>query len=207
EEVKKGLRQKANEGMWPTFAPLGYKNVTGLEGKRIIVPDAELAPVIKRMFERYATSKYSLKDLAKLARADGLVYRKSCNPVPTSTVHKILRKRAYCGEYDYNGITYSGKYEAIISKELWAQVQDVLDGRHAKRPKKRTHDFAFSGLITCGHCGCAMVGELKKGKYVYYHCTGYKGKCPEPYTREEVLEGKFTELLKGLSFSEEVLAW
>jgi site-specific DNA recombinase len=27
EEVKKGLRQKALEGMWPTFAPLGYKNV------------------------------------------------------------------------------------------------------------------------------------------------------------------------------------
>jgi site-specific DNA recombinase len=67
--------------------------------------------------------------------------------------------------------------------------------------------FAFSGILTCGHCGCAMVGEIKKGKYVYYHCTGYRGKCPEPYTREEVLEGCFTELLKGISFSEEVLAW
>jgi hypothetical protein len=29
---------------------------------------------------------------------------------------------------------------------------------------------AFSGLITCGHCGCAMVDEIKKGRYVYYHC-------------------------------------
>lgn len=83
----------------------------------------------------------------------------------------------------------------------------VLDGRHAKRPKKRTHDFAFSGLITCGHCGCAMVGEIKKRRYVYYHSTGYKGKCPEPYTREEVLEKAFTGLLKGISFSEDVLAW
>jgi hypothetical protein len=52
-----------------------------------------------------------------------------------------------------------------------------------------------------------MVGEIKKGRYVYYHCTGYKGKCPKPYTREEVLEKKFTELLRGISFSEEVLAW
>ena len=32
-------------------------------------------------------------------------------------------------------------------------------------------------------------------------------KSPEPYTREELLEAKFTELLKGISFSEEVLAW
>ena len=106
----------------------------------------------------------------------------------TSTAHKILRKPAYCGEYDDNGVTYPGKYEGIVSKELWQEVQDVLDGRHLKRPKKRTHDFPSSGLITCGHCGCTMVGEIKKGRYVYYHCTGYKGKRPEPYTRQEVLE-------------------
>jgi site-specific DNA recombinase len=51
------------------------------------------------------------------------------------------------------------------------------------------------------------VGEIKKGRYVYYHCTGYKGKCPEPYTREEVFEERFTELLEGLSFDHEVLEW
>jgi site-specific DNA recombinase len=104
-------------------------------------------------------------------------------------------------------VLYHGTYEPLITPELWQQVQDVLDGRHAKRPKKRTHEFAFSGLITCGHCGCAMVGEIKKGRYVYYHCTGYKGKCPEPYTREEVLEKGFTNVLQGISFSTEVLAW
>jgi site-specific DNA recombinase len=207
EEVRKGLRQKASEGLWPTFAPIGYSNVIAADGKRVIVPDAELAPVVRRLFEQYATAKFSLKEVAKLARADGLAYRMSGNPIPTSTVHRILRKRVYCGDYDYNGVTYAGKYEAIISKELWQQVQDVLDGRHAKRPKKRTHDFAFSGLITCGHCGCAMVGEIKKRRYVYYHCTGYKGKCAEPYTREEVLEKAFTGLLKGISFSEDVLTW
>jgi hypothetical protein len=124
------------------------------------------------------------------------VYRKSGDSVPTSTVHRILRKQ-YSGDFDYNGVLYHGTYEPLITPELWQQVQDVLDGRHAKRPKKRTHDFAFAGLITCGHCGCAMVGEIKKGRYVYYHCTGYKGKCPEPYTREEVLEKNFTAVLKG----------
>jgi hypothetical protein len=175
------------------------------DGKRIIVADEELAPVVRGLFERYATGRYSLKEAAKLARADGLVYRKSGSPVPTSTVHEILRKRAYCGEYDYNGVAYPDKYEGIITKELWQEVQDVLDGRQRKRPKKHTHDFAFSGLLTCGRCGCAMVGEIKKGRYIYYHCTGYKGKCPEPYTREEVLEQAFTKLLQGLSFGDEVL--
>jgi site-specific DNA recombinase len=207
EEVKKGLHEKAREGMWPSFAPLGYKNVIGLDGKKKIEPDSNVASSIARMFERYATGQHSLKELAKMARADGLVYRKSGHPVPTSTVHKILRKRTYCGEYDYDGATYHGTYEPIISVELWQQVQDVLDGRHQKRPKKKAHEFAFSGLIKCGHCGCALVGEVKKGRYVYYHCTGYRGKCPEPYVREEVLEKHFGALLQGISFSQEVLNW
>jgi hypothetical protein len=55
-----------------------------------------------------------------------------------------------------------------------------------------------------GHCGCALVGEKKKGNYVYYHCTGNKRKCPEPYAREEVLKACFAELLKGLVFDDEV---
>ncbi len=69
------------------------------------------------------------------------------------------------------------------------------------------HDFAFSGLIRCGHCGCALVGEIKKGQYTYYHCTGYKMKCPEPYVREEVLAAEFRKILSGLQFDEEILAW
>jgi site-specific DNA recombinase len=53
----------------------------------------------------------------------------------------------------------------------------------------------------------AIVGEIKKGRYVYYHCTGYKGKCDEPYVREEVLEGQFAELLGRMSFDDEVRKW
>ena len=53
----------------------------------------------------------------------------------------------------------------------------------------------------------ALVAEKKKGKYVYYHCTGNKGKCPEPYTREEVLDECFADLLKGLIFDDQVMDW
>ena len=52
-----------------------------------------------------------------------------------------------------------------------------------------------------------MVGEIKKQRYIYYHCTGYKGKCDEPYVREEVLEEQFGALLGQLAFDDEVLDW
>jgi Recombinase zinc beta ribbon domain len=59
-----------------------------------------------------------------------------------------------------------------------------------ERHRRAKHDFAFSGLIECGHCGSSIVGEIKKQRYVYYYCTGYRGKCGEPYVRQEVIEQK-----------------
>ena len=207
EEARKGMQEKAEQGIWPTKTPLGYRNVTGPDGKKIIAPDPESAPLITRLFEWYATGTLSLKEAAQKARAAGLVHRRSGAPVPVSTVHTILRNRLYTGEFEWNGHLYQGRHEPLASRELWERVQAVLDGRHAKKHRRAKHDFAFSGLIACGHCGCSMVAEIKKQRYVYYHCTGYKGKCEEPYVREEVLERQFVELLGRMSFDDEVLDW
>jgi site-specific DNA recombinase len=141
-----------------------------------------------------------------IAHGDGLRFR-SGTPLPKSAIHKMLRTRTYSGNFDFDGKTYDGKYEHIVAPELWQQVQDVLDGRGVKKTRKVKEQFAYSGLITCGHCGCAVVGDIKKGKYVYYRCSGAKGKCPESYTREEELKTKFAAVLKGLSFSPETLTW
>ncbi|WP_246672968.1 recombinase family protein [Mesorhizobium sp. B2-3-11] len=91
EEARKVLMEKAEQGIWPTKAPLGYLNVTRSDGKKVIEPDAEVAPMITRLFERYSTGGYSLKAITKAAHAEGLVYPKSGHPVPVSTVHSILR--------------------------------------------------------------------------------------------------------------------
>lgn len=46
-----------------------------------------------------------------------------------------------------------------------------------------------------GHSACGLVEELKKQKYVYYHCTGHRGKYEEPNTREEVVLEQFAAAL------------
>jgi DNA invertase Pin-like site-specific DNA recombinase len=207
EETRKGMLEKAEQGLWPSFAPLGYLNVDGPNGKRTIAPDPALAPIVRKIFECYATGEYSLADATLMAKGSGMVFRKTANAVPKATIHKILHNRIYTGDFDFDGKTYRGTYEPIITTELWQQVQDVFQQRLGRRRQKQKHDFAFSGLIGCGHCGCSLVGELKKGKYVYYHCTGNKGKCPEPYVREEILETEFTAALKRLKFDADVLGW
>jgi hypothetical protein len=201
------MQEKAEQGIWPTVAPLGYRNVTGLNGKKIIEPDPEAAPLIGRLFEWYAAGTLSLREAASKARAAGLVHKKSGAPVPVSTVHAILRNRLYAGAFEWNGRLYSGTHQPLVSPELWERVQDVLDGRQTKKHRRAKHNFAFSGLIACGHCGCSIVGESKKERYIYYHCTGYRGRCAEPYVREEVLERQFSDLLGRLSFDDEALEW
>ena len=59
-----------------------------------------------------------------------------------------------------------------------------------------------------------MVGEIKKQRYIYYHCTGYADKCQgnaascrRKHVREEALEAQFTELLGRLKFDDEILEW
>ena len=57
EEVKKGMREKAEQGIYPSRPPLGYRN-NKLE--RTIEVDRAKAPVARRMFELYASGQCSL---------------------------------------------------------------------------------------------------------------------------------------------------
>ncbi len=78
-ETKKGILEKARQGIWQFDAPLGYLNVMGTGGKRTISPDTALAPAIRLVLERYAEGRHSFKKLARLARHDGLHYPRSTN--------------------------------------------------------------------------------------------------------------------------------
>ena len=206
EEVKKGLTTKASQGLYPSFAPLGYLNLVH-QGKRVIAPDPERSPLVSNLFDWFASGEYSLKALAAKASASGFRFRNTQNKIPVSTLHKILRNRIYTGVFEYGGKRYQGTHQPLVSRATWERCQEILDDRRETKHRSMKNEFAFSGLLRCGHCGCAIVGELKKGRYVYYHCTGYRGKCPEPYTREEVLTRVFTERLGDLRFGSEIVRW
>jgi site-specific DNA recombinase len=214
EEARKGMQEKAEQGIWPTKCPLGYRNVTGPDGKKVIATDPAIAPLIAKLFEWYACGDISLKEAARKAHAAGLAYPRSGAKVPVSTIHTILRNRLYTGWFEWNGKLIQGRHEALIPVELWERVQEVIDGRFSNNTRRGRRDFAFSGLMSCKQCGCAVVGEIKKQRYVYYHCTGYADKCQgnpascrRTYVREEALEAQFTELLGRLHFDDEVLEW
>jgi len=205
EETRKGMLEKARSGIYPSHAPVGYRNADGANGKRIIIPDPDTAPAVADLFERFATGKYCLDALVAELRAEGTTLHG--RKLYKSVAHQILRKRLYMGEFDWDGATYAGTHEPLVSRECWQRVQALLDARAENKTRKVKHEFAYTGLVHCGHCGCLFVGELKKRRYVYYHCTGNRGKCPEPYTRQEVLNREFADILQELVIPQPILAW
>ena len=74
------------------------------------------------------------------------------------------------------------------------------------RPKYSKQEIAFRGLMTCAHDGCMLTGDVQKQKYVYYRCTGNRGKCDLPRFKEEVLSERLGEPLKGLQVPPEIVA-
>lgn len=71
EEIKKGLKEKAEQGYYPHKAPVGYKTETLSNQKRVIVIDSISAPYVKQAFELYATGRYTYVSLAKTLTEDG----------------------------------------------------------------------------------------------------------------------------------------
>lgn len=204
EETKKGMLEKAEQGIWPSMAPTGYRNVTAANGKQNIIVDPIIGPIITKLFSWYATGAFSVEQLAEKALEAGLGRRKDGGLMVRSTLHALLSKRIYTGDFDWKGVVYRGTHQPLVTYEIWNKVQDVLSERDLRKIRGK-RDFAFSGLVRCGHCDCALVGEIKKGRYVYYHCTGYKGKCPEKYVREEVLGEHFGDALSSLCFDNDTL--
>lgn len=203
-DVSTKLREKAEQGHYPVTAPVGYINKRQ-KSRSYIQINPEKAHFVKKVFELYASGQYSYRSLAKKMREEGF-YISPAVKCGKSNIEDILNNPIYMGDFVYKGKRYyEGKHEPIISRELYALCQQIIKERTT--PKFTRHDFAFSNLLKCEHCGCYMVGELKKGKYIYYHCTGNKGgNCKsKSYVREEKIEEAILEALKKIHLSDDTI--
>ncbi len=200
EEVKKGQAEKAAQGEWPSKAPVGYINN---KETHQIEPDKVKAPLVKKLFELYTTGYYSLSNLMMVAEKAGLNSANSAK-INKAGIHRILLNPIYYGDFFWKGKRYHGKHIPIISFDLYEQVQEIL--HRDSHPISTKRNFAFAGLIKCAKCGCSMTPEIKKGKYIYYHCTGFKGKCGNTYIRESKLVELFADVVKQIEIDDNMVA-
>lgn len=202
EEVKKGHLEKAKQGEYPGKAPLGYLNNPKAGTIEI---DDEKATFVRRMFALATTGRHSFKTIRETVMEEGLEFYSPKARLSKSHVARILQNPFYTGSFLWNGALYQGKYLPLISRTLFDHVQEAMGNR--KKGKRRKHTFTYSGLLLCGKCGCLVTAELKKGRYIYYHCTKAKGPCDEIYYREEDLAPQFDAIVKGITIDPNIRDW
>ena len=210
QNVHRGLKYKIKTGVWPAKAPMGYRN--DRNSKSIVVYEPEARP-LKKAFELYSTGKYALDDIGAFLFEHGMKNKYSGGQLNDSNLRRVLMRPFYTGYMVFRGEMFKGTHTPLISKELFDKVQIVRKQRgYYHQNKSKRYDFAFTGLIKCHYCNCSITAEHRpfffprtnhKADYIYYHCTKKKGECLQKgYTREEILEVQFREIIKSLSVSQ-----
>ncbi len=211
--TKDALMQKFREGWQPTPPPLGYRSVGGDGERKSCEPDPYMFPIIKEMFELYATGGYSIMEIQDWL-CERNVLAKSGALLSHSVINTILRNPFYYGLIRWHGEAKIGKHQPILSKELFDTCQYVLAKHRNFLIRRRVHNFLLRGFIQCGECGQRYTAEWhkhkrftkQKGKIAYYHCQkrGRNG-CPAPYVEVGDLEKLVKKELSKIQFTQKFI--
>lgn len=202
--VKRGLRTRAEMGLWSGIAPLGYLTQGLMDKKCQLIVDPLRGPIVKKIFEKVAYEQWSGRKVYNWLRFELNFYTRGNKPLTLSGVYRILENPFYYGVFERpknSGNWYQGKHTPLITQELFEKAKAQLKRDQIVR---ETKEFAFTKLFTCGYCGSGISAEekwkqLKAGganRYIYYSCSRARDRnCKNMYIREEDL---ILELLKIL---------
>jgi site-specific DNA recombinase len=183
------------------FAPLGYLND---HEAKTIYPDPEKAPLIRKAFEMYGTGNYTLRQVRTTVNDLGLT-GKFKGSLATSNYQYLLQNPVYYGLIRYHGEYFEGTHKPIITKELFDQVQNVMNGK-SKPKSDKLKPYIYRGMFRCGECGRLVTIETQKG-HNYLRCLKWEVKCSQRYVREENIAEQVTDALRLVALPPEWADW
>ena len=195
----RAMRENARQQFWNgSVPPFGYTTeVAEQRGirvkKRLVVEDTE-ARIVGYVYDlALGREGLSLGVKAIAARLNGQGLRFRGKPCHISNVHRILTSPTYAGTHRFNRRdSRTGQMKpanewvifnvpAIVSHEIFEQVQTILAARNPRRvpPRVVSSPILLAGLARCGSCGSGMtIRTGKSGRYRYYACAGRAQKRP-----------------------------
>ena len=215
--------KKYNGEFTGKLAPYGY--IKDPKDKHKFLIDKNVSHIIKKIFDMILDGKsrrqvadflndndiLTPSEYLNINTNEGISMVKKWNP---EMVNTILKNENYTGtlfqgkrrKLNYrvnkqirldkeNWIITPNHHEAIISKEKFDKVQDILNNYVTRTNRKGNLD-TLSGFLKCGDCKGQM--HLKKGKNKsYYYCTNYfNKKCTSHSIEKTKLEEMILEKLK-----------
>lgn len=228
KKIKGVLREKELKGEYlGSIAPYGYKKSAIQKNKLEI--DQNVAYVVEKIFELYSRGN-GFQKISNILDKDGIEppskylnqkhQRTTWSP---KTIRAMLVNEAYIGNTVQNkctSVSYKVKkrkpkneneyirventHEAIISKELFFKVQDILKSKKSLSTPK--HDQLLKGLIFCHNCGrqLRICYRGKSKKIGYIDCSLARGKdkkcrtCNYNYNK---FENKVLNTIRDICFT------
>lgn len=217
EKVTNAMHKLRDEGIVVYMAPLGYLN-TGKKYKDVRSQehkpfDPARAPIIKDIFEKYATGSWSMSDLAIWANKQGLtnfarrrprtkaemlseeevMIEAVEKPITTNNIHYMLRNPFYTGlmQNSQGQWIESLSHKALINSKLFAKVQKIKEGKQVSYRYKQPLGHALRGFVRCCQCGRVYTPYAKKGIQYFGarcapQCGNSKKSCNLSYIETEL---------------------
>ena len=226
EKVRTTTKNLRERGICTYRAPIGYLNLGKMEEKPF---DPDRAPIIKKIFELYASGDWSLEDMARHAKKAGLTtipmrrrrteeemlaeedeeiqIDQVSRPVTANMIHKILTNPFYTGKIIGNSHEYisSTSHQPLVSQKTFDDVQALLNKKKTSVHYTDKLDLYHRGMIRCSICSRVYTPYVKKGiQYFNARCTR---DCINPKKNFNIsfIEQKVGDLLSGLHFNDNEL--
>jgi site-specific DNA recombinase len=203
KKVKMGMERKFADGGTLGPARTGYKNVREVAANgrevRTIAFDEDRYRLIQLAFDAFATGEHSITTLRSWLEELGLRTRATPKrperPLSRNGLYRILRDDYYIGIVTHKGVKREGRHPAMIDRETFAKVQQILDAHRLSGDRTQKHLHYLKGSIFCAHCGQRLLYGRHRGKaggvYEYFSCMSHQGgrqKCGAKYMSVEAVE-------------------
>jgi DNA invertase Pin-like site-specific DNA recombinase len=195
-------------------APYGYRYVGGSRASGELEFDPATAPIVRRIFEDYASGTHTSKSIAAALTAEEVAPAGRSGEWLPDTVAQLLANVRYNGKTylksrDPNrpgrpgkaerGALVTASWPVLIDDGLFQRVQDRLKSWHvptAKGGHRRQREFVFRGLLWCRDCNRRFAAMSNHG--VYYYCGSRETNKPCEHGRHAIREDKLTPWVDDL---------
>ena len=210
KRMKMALKTKAKNGLYiGSIPPYGYQ----LKSGKLYVREDETPSIVKEIFVLYIQGN-GFDAIARILYNRGVrtpsevVNKKNAKPEwHGSTVRKILENIHYTGSLVTNRtstisvtstdrtinpkeeyLIVENKHAAIISKETFEIVQQLIYDRRKKNSRAHENKHLFTGVAYCSDCGSSLHYKKNRKGYICgkYNKLGKKA-CSDHHVLEQVL--------------------
>ena len=179
-EIKKGLHQKHRPGArrHATDRYLPKRELIGTQDIRTVIVDPDRAPLVRRRSTSTRPAIGPFTGSTDHLEARGLRSRptpkRGPQPIPTTSIHKILRNPYYIGIVKYCGRRVAnGRHPQLVDRDTFDRVQALLAARAIAGDRPYRHHHYLRGTLYCAECGGRLLYGKHRGNggvYEYFCC-------------------------------------